>query len=418
MNSHLQRGLVLIQQSRFDLAEKELRLALAGDPDSPQAHAFLALCLNHREEFAEATEEARQAVQGAPEWPTAHAILGEVFLARNRPEQAEQAAKEALRLDPEDVEHYELLARIALAHRDWARALDWAERGLSVDAEHVGCGNLRAMALTKLGRSAEAVQAVESALARAPESALSQANLGWSYLHEGNKQKALEHFREALRLDPTHAYAKMGLVEALKARYPVYGLMLRYFLWMARQSRVMQWVVILGLFFGMRGLGWLANQNPALGPWIEPISIAYLVFAVLTWITVPLFNLLLRLNKYGRYALSRDQRLGSTVFGIMLVPALVSLVLWAATGRALAELASLYFGLLLLPASVIFACSGGWPRWLMVLYTAVLAALLPAAIIVMPFDSPLGGTLIGCFIWGSVLSGFAANFLMMATVRK
>jgi tetratricopeptide (TPR) repeat protein len=418
MNAHLQRALVLIQQSRHDLAEKELRLALTDDPESPQGHAFLALCLVRREQYEAATAEARQAVERAPEWPTAYTILAQVYAARNRPKEAEQAAQEALRLDPEDSQHYETLARIYMTQRDWVRALQLAERGLAVDAEDVGCANLRAMALTKLGRTREAAQAVESALARDPENALGHANLGWNYLQQANYPKALEHFREALRIDPNHEYAKMGLVEALKARYLVYGLMLRYFLWMGRQSARLQWVIILGLFFGVRALRSLADQNPGLRPWVQPLLTAYLVFAVMTWVSSPLFNLLLRLNKYGRYALSRDQRWGSTLFGIMLVPALASLAYWAATGSGLGLLASLYFGLLLLPVTAIFRCSAGWPRWVMVLYTLVLAALIPAAVVVSPADHALGETLTMAFAWGSVLSGFAANFLMMATVRR
>lgn len=418
MSAHLQRGLILIEQGRFDLAEKELNLALAEDPDSPRAHAFLALCLNERQEYQRATEEARQAVERAPEWPTAHWIMAQVYASRNRLDEAERAAREALRLDPDNPGPYATLARIHLARRDWAEALKFAEGGLAVDAENVPCGNLRAMALTKLGRTQEAAAAVESALARDPENALGHANLGWNYLHQGNHQKALEHFREALRIDPTHQYAKMGLVEALKARYFLYGLMLRYFLWMGRQSAKLQWVIVIGLFVGMSVLRNVAEEQPALAPWIAPIRIAYIIFAVMTWVASPLFNLLLRLNKYGRYALSRDQRLGSTLFGVMLIPALGSLVFWAITGSPVGLLSSLYFGLLLLPVTAIFRCSAGWPRWLMVLYTLVLAALMPAAILAGPFDPALAGNLTMGFVWGSVLSAFAANFLMMARVRR
>jgi tetratricopeptide (TPR) repeat protein len=418
MSAHLQRALVLMQQSRYDLAEKELRLALGEEPESPPAHAFLAVCLNEREEFDQATREARQAIERAPEWPTAYAILARVYLARNRPKEAEPVAQEALRLDPDDPHHYELLARIGLAQRDWGKALEFAERGLAVDAEDAECANLRAMALTRLGRTEEAARTVESALARDPENALGHANLGWNFLQQRNYPKALEHFREALRIDPTNDYAKAGLVEALKARYPFYGLMLRYFLWMGRQSAKLQWVIILGLFFGQRALRALADANPALQPWIQPLLIAYLVFAVLTWVTAPLFNLLLRLNRYGRYALSRDQRLGSTVFGLLLLPAVAALAFWALTGSVLGMLASLYFGLLLLPVTAIFRCAQGWPRLVMVLYTLVLAGLMPASLVAGPVDLELGRNLFMAFIWGSVLSQFAANLLMMATVPR
>src|SRR5262249_40024958 len=74
MDTHLQRALVLLEQSRYDLAEKELRLALASEPDNAIAHGFLAMCLNERDEYAGATEEAEAAIRLAPDWSEAHAI--------------------------------------------------------------------------------------------------------------------------------------------------------------------------------------------------------------------------------------------------------------------------------------------------------------------------------------------------------
>ena len=55
------------------------------------------------------------------------------------------------------------------------------------------------------------------ALGRNPENAHTNANQGWSLLHGGQPGKALEHFREALRLDPDLEFARAGMVEALKA---------------------------------------------------------------------------------------------------------------------------------------------------------------------------------------------------------
>ena len=40
----VQRGQLLYQQSRFDMAEAELRQALAAEPQDAYAHALLALC--------------------------------------------------------------------------------------------------------------------------------------------------------------------------------------------------------------------------------------------------------------------------------------------------------------------------------------------------------------------------------------
>ena len=88
---------------------------------------------------------------------------------------------------------------------------------------------------------------------------LTHANQGWALLHRGNYQRALEHFREALRIDPELDWARAGIVEALKAHHFIYRQMLRFFLWIGRQARVAQWVIILGILFGPR---MLATHRP------------------------------------------------------------------------------------------------------------------------------------------------------------
>ena len=49
-----------------------------------------------------------------------------------------------------------LLAKIHLQERRWRDALNAAEQGLQFNPEHVGCTNLRAMAMVKLGAKQEA----------------------------------------------------------------------------------------------------------------------------------------------------------------------------------------------------------------------------------------------------------------------
>jgi Tetratricopeptide repeat len=272
------------------------------------------------------------------------------------------------------------------------------------------------MALTKIGRTAEAGKTLAAALEREPENAWSHANLGWASLHEGNSKKALEHFREALRLDPTEDYAKAGLVEALKARNPIYGLMLRYFLFMSRLSGRAQWTFIIGAYVINRILGGLARTNPRWAPWIIPLLVAYFIFVVLSWIAQPLFNLLLRLSRYGRHALSDDQRRGANLVGILLLLALVCL-LWWLSGRGasgLGAMGTIYFGLLLLPASAIHKCDAGWPRWCMAAYTLGLACMMPL-MLVNPQQALF---LFQVHLYGCLLSGLIANVLIMPRAKR
>jgi tetratricopeptide (TPR) repeat protein len=180
------------------------------------------------------------------------------------PEDAYRAVQEALRLDPADADSFALLSSIELARNRWLAALEAAEQALALNAEHVGAANLRAMALVRLGRKAEAMESVDYALGRAPDNAFSHANQGWNRLHQNDPLKAQEHFREALRLDPNLDYAREGMLEALKARNPVYRIMLAYFLWLGRQSSRFQWAFIIGIFFGGRVARSLSISQPAL----------------------------------------------------------------------------------------------------------------------------------------------------------
>ena len=418
MSVHLDRAGLLLQQGRYALAEQETRAQLVHHPEDPFSHAILALCLTYQERYGEATEEAGQAIHFGPDVAFSHYVMAKILLSRNRYAEAEQRIEEAIRLDPHDADQFSLLASLHLEQYRGNEALAAALQGLEIDPDHAGCKNLEAMALVKLGRGAEAGAALEGALAKDPENALSHANQGWALLHEARHEEALDHFREALRLDPDMEWARQGIVEALKARHLLYGLMLRYFLWMSRLSPRTQWLVIIGAWFGHRALRDAAKSQPALAPMVLPVTILYGAFVVLTWTADPLFNLLLRFNRFGRLALSEEQVVASNWLGGCLVAALLSGLWWLGTSYPLAGAAAIVSGFLALPLSATFRCHKGWPRNVMVVYTAALG-LLGVGSLAMQFWQDqqgevggLGNVLGGIFLLGSGLSLLVANVLI------
>jgi tetratricopeptide (TPR) repeat protein len=362
MNNALNRAALLYHHSRYAEAEQELRRHLAEQPQDARAHSLLGLCLVKQEKLDDAQAEVEQAIMLAPDESQPHYCRSVVLEHRKRFAEAEASAREAVRLDPADADNYARLAITLYNQSKWQPALDAAEQGLAHDAEHGGCANLRTMALTKLGRRREALQNVDQSLARDPDDAFAHSNKGWALLHQGQPRPALEHFREALRLDPTFEYARQGMVEALKAHNPLYRWMLAYFLWMSRLSDRARWGVILGGYFGARILRNAAEANPSLAPWITPVLILYGVFVFLTWFSMPLFNLLLRLNRYGRHALSRDQRTAANWFGACVLVSLASLAAWFIYGHEALLLGALLPLGLALPLVVLFHCDRGWPR--------------------------------------------------------
>jgi tetratricopeptide (TPR) repeat protein len=409
----LERSSLLLEQGRYDLAEKELRRQLTEDHQDSLAHALLAFCLMKQERLPEAEREAKEAVSLAPDEAFSHFRLGQVLSHRDRLDQAAAAFLEAIRLDPEDADYPAALASIRVQQRRWDEALAAAEQGLQLDPDHHGCTNLRAMVLTHTGKTGEAHSTLDDALARDPDNAFTHANRGWTLLRESRPVPAIEHFREALRLDPSMEYARIGIVEAMKARNPIYRPILRFFLWMGGlQGRSQMWM-ILGLFFGVRLLRQVARSQPALAPFLYPVIFLYLAFVLLTWVSDPLFNLLLRLDRFGRLALSREQVQASNWFGAVLGLALVALAAGLVTGSENLLLVALGAGALILPVTAIFRCDPGWPRWTMAGYTALLILLMSLAL----YQGEIAGFL-GIALLGAVLSTWIGSGLSLARGRS
>lgn len=418
MGAHLERARILVHQSRWETAEQELRAELTADPESGEAHALLAFCLSQREEFDEATSEAKEAIRLGPDVAAFHYTLGQVYAYRRRFREAETCARESIRLDPDDADWFELLADVCFAQERWQDALDAAERGLKLDPEHAGCTNSRAMALVKLGRKGEAGEALEGALGRDPENATTHANEGWRQLELGDPHKALAHFREALRLEPGLEWARMGIIEALKARSAVYGIVLRYFLWMAKLSARARWGVILVGYFGSKMLRKAADANPRAAPFLWTIVGAYVAFCLLTWLATPLFNLLLRLDPLGRLALSREETVASNWVGACLLLALAGVALGALLGTGALLWSGIGLFAMLIPLAATFECQAGWPRVAMGAYTASVAGCGAGGLVLRLAGSPSAGVLLTVFLLGVAASSWVANGLMSVVPRR
>ncbi len=375
----IEKALLLLQRSRYDLAEQELRRLLAQDPEDAQAHALLACSLAEQNKLQEAESSARDAIQLAPDNAYCHYIMGWIKVQEDDLPSARRAVEEAIRLDPECSDYHGLRAAIYLGAQRWQEALDAANEGLRHDPTHQNCLNHRAMALVKLNRPEEAQQTIGRALQENPENEHTHANLGWAYLHQGQHQKALEHFSEALRLDPNFDYARQGLVEALKARYFLYRWLLQFFLWMSRLSPGVRGGLIIGAYFLNKVLQAVARQNPEVAPFVAPIIGFYLIFVVLTWIVEPMFNLLLQCNKYGRYALSKQQRWSSSIFGVLLLGGILAGVGGVVTLYIPLFLLALHLGLLLIPATRVLEDDGKMNRRSLIL-VAVMALCGIAAV--------------------------------------
>jgi tetratricopeptide (TPR) repeat protein len=414
------RATMLMQVRRYDEAVAELRRALAAEPNEAELHALLAYCLLELDSLEEATSEAEAAVGLAPHFAFPFYVLARVWQERNHPDRAMTAIDEAIRINPEDADYHAFKAGLHYNASRWRDALSEAETGLHFDAEHVQSNNLRAMALVKLGRKEEAGATIDAALAREPDNSWTHANKGWSLLEARHTGDALQHFRESLRLDPTNNYARAGLVEGLKARNPIYGLFLRYLLWMAKLPPRTQMGVVIGGYIGFRMVRTIAADNPGLAPYLNPLLYAYMVFAWFTWLAQPVFNLLLRLHPLGKHALSADQRRETNWFGLTVATAGICFGLSFLGGWFLPfDLLALYVIVLALPIHLVFQCSPGWPRLTMIAGTGLLAVTAASAMIALYSLSVRPFRNLNDFYWlGIVIAIWGGQALTLATPRR
>lgn len=89
--SHYDKGVILYQQRRFDLAEAEFRKALSENPQAPYSHAMLAAALSAQGHSERAVKEAQLAIKLDPEIAYSHYILSLSQLATGRNKDAEKS---------------------------------------------------------------------------------------------------------------------------------------------------------------------------------------------------------------------------------------------------------------------------------------------------------------------------------------
>ncbi|MCC2548019.1 tetratricopeptide repeat protein [Hymenobacter sp. BT175] len=297
---NISRVQLLLQHKRPQDAEQEARRLLRDDPDHSYLHCLLALALLGQNHPAQAQASAQQAIHLDPENSFAFYVLSLALHRQHDLHAALEAIEQALTLDPEDADFQHILGQIRFQQGQLHAALRAAEAGLAADPTHVDCLGLRARCLARLGRRDEAEADFDEALRQSPTDAGTHADLGWVALERGRAKEAARHFKEALRLDPESDYAREGLVEALKARFWLYNGFYRFSVWTQTLSNGARQGMFIGLFL-------LSRVVPGLMP-------LYLLLVYMSWFAEPLFNSLLRFNRYGRFALNAKDTTDSNHF--------------------------------------------------------------------------------------------------------
>lgn len=402
---------LLLNQENFSQAQNLIMPILADEPENIDALYLLAEIHLNLDRYKEAHETISQCISLDPEESAYFNTQARIFMSQENFREAESSLKTALEINPIDALNRAILAHVKLVRKSYQEALELADAALELDPENILALNTRGAALLKLNRKEEAQESIEDALREDPINSFSHSNNGWGKLEQGKHKEALEHFKEALQIDPNNDYAQAGLLEAIKAKSPIYRLFMAYFFFMNKLTAKYQWGVIIGFYIAFRGIRALADSNEALEPYLTPVLVIFAILAFSTWIIPAISNAFLRFNKFGKYLLDEDEKKSANFVAGSLAISILGFIGYAFTQNEFYLGVAIFGFAMILPYNLMFAKTKK-PKVLLI-YAIAMTALGIGALAQAYSSGQLMNTLSSIFVLAFVAYQWVANYMMI-----
>lgn len=293
----------LLSQDRFGEAQNEIKNYLAAHPQDVEGLVILAQTHMGLGEDQKADQVVDDVLKLDASNPGILYLKGVTQARLGKRRTAMKFLDNALAFYPDMVEAHGAKSVIFFEEAKFEESLEAAKAGLEINPQDDLCLNQVSRALLKLGRTDQKIEADRQALRNNPMNPDTHATIGYGELENGNIKKAKEHFREALRLDPNNAFARQGMMHAIKSTNLYYRLFLKYIFWMQSLNSQTRWAVVIIGYLLIRGLSSYSDQLGPLSAFAGIIITLYMIFAISTWIIGPVSNMFLRFHKFGKYLL-------------------------------------------------------------------------------------------------------------------
>jgi len=206
----------LPDRAAFERALAEFRTRQEQMLDRPEAHLNLGVLFENRGDAREAEAEYRKAIEILPAFWPARANLSHLLNARGRNRDAEEVLREAVELSPDNGEaHYSLGLLLAEEGRIHEAVRELGEAARLVPRARVFYNH--GVALEKLGRLAEAEDALLAGNRLAPDDPALLHAIAFLYERRGDPRLALPYARRLLDLAPA-SIETQHLVERLETK--------------------------------------------------------------------------------------------------------------------------------------------------------------------------------------------------------
>lgn len=298
MGRHFERGMALFELRRFREAIEEFSQELADDPQSALALAMRAACLGSLAKNRQAQQDARAAIELDPECDYAFYALSIIYMCRGRQRAAHKMIREALRIAPLP-DYFQQLGDIHFREKRFRQSLDATEKALSLNPQHEPALILRAKALVKLGRLAEARKLLREALALSAENPEAHRELGALILRTRGTEKALNHLLEARRIDPIGFNDRIALASAYgRMLWPI-SIVDSWLGWMRNGPITRRWIAVTTVLTALNVMLLIVKPSteqfsPTAAIVIVAVTNLVALFASLDWIATFVAKIALR----------------------------------------------------------------------------------------------------------------------------
>jgi predicted CXXCH cytochrome family protein len=208
---YLQLGDALRNAGRFAEAVPVYQEALRREPESIAAAERLALGLSDLKQYSQAEAILKRLPADAAIWTR----LGAVYLRERKTPDAIAAFEKAIQLDPDAAEAHNSLGATLFQAGDSARAERSLREAIRIQPNYSEARYNYALVLAKALRMDEAQTQLEASLRIDSQNADAHDLLGNLLGAKGQQQRAIQHFREAVRLKPESGRANLDLGAAL-----------------------------------------------------------------------------------------------------------------------------------------------------------------------------------------------------------
>lgn len=217
-NSHNNRGMLLLNQGKYDAAITEFEQAVRSSEDLKIARINIARALFKKRDFPGATKALEEFLIQQPRSKEAENLLGNVAMEQRQYAQAESRFRKALQYEPNFTDARNSLGILFTKLGKTEEAMKAFQEVIAIDPEYAEAHNNIGILNKERGRVDDAIASFRKAIVADPEFAGSYSNLALVLEQRGDLKGAEVQYRNALRRDPSSVQVRTnygGLLYAM-----------------------------------------------------------------------------------------------------------------------------------------------------------------------------------------------------------